>query len=290
MTEIINEFDNNYLELCKKVINNGFCQYNERTKKKCLTIFGDYREYDLSTGKFPLFTCKQMDIKPIAAELLGFIRGYDNASLFREAGTKIWDANANKTQGWLNNPNRKGEDDLGRIYGVQARDWKKPDGSSVDQLKSVVERLNKRSDDRRLIVSHWNVGELDQMALPPCHAFYIFGIENDKLNLAMIQRSADCPLGVNFNIASYSLLLLLMCRITGLKPGKFCHFIWNAHIYQDQMDGMSHLITRKPFEAPEIIIDERIKTLDDLETWATTDCFKIVNYKHHPKIVFPFSE
>lgn len=290
MTEIINQFDNNYIDLCKKLINTGFVQYNERTKKRCATIFGDYREYDLSTGKFPLLTTKQMDIRPIAAELLGFIRGYTNAADFRQAGCKIWDANANKTQGWLDNPNRKGEDDLGRIYGAQARDWKKPDGSSVDQLKSVVERLDKRSDDRRLIVSHWNPGELDMMALAPCHLLYMFGIEGHKLNLCMLQRSMDVPLGCPYNIASYSLLLLLICRITGLSPGKFSHFAWNVHIYQDQMDGIMHQIIRAPHSPPSIWIDERIKSLEDLETWVTVDCFKMVDYNHHPKIVFPFSE
>lgn len=290
MTEVVNEFDNNYIDLCKRIINEGFIQHNERTKKRCATIFGDYREYDLSGGKFPLLTTKQMDIKPIAAELVGFFRGYTNAADFRNAGTKIWDKNANKTQEWLNNPNRKGEDDLGRIYGAQARDWRRTDGSTVDQLKSIVERLDKRSDDRRLIVSHWNPGELDQMSLPPCHLLYMFGIQGDELNLCMIQRSMDCPLGAPYNIASYSLLLLLICRITGLKPGKFCHFAWNVHIYQDQMDGIIHQITRQPFEAPSIWIDERIKSLEDLETWVTTDCFKMIDYQHHPKIVFPFSE
>lgn len=290
MTEIVNEFDNNYIDICKKIINKGFVQHNERTKKRCATVFGDLKEYDLSTGKFPLLTTKQMDIRPIAAELLGFIRGYTNAADFRQAGCKIWDANANKTQAWLDNPNRKGEDDLGRIYGAQARDWRKTDGSSMDQLKSVIERLNKRSDDRRLIVSHWNPGEMDLMALLPCHLMYMFGIEGNILHLSMIQRSMDVPLGCGFNIASYSLLLLLICRITGLSPGKLYHFSWNNHIYQDQMDGIMHQITRKPFEAPSIWIDERIKSLEDLETWVTVDCFKMVDYQSHPKIIFPFSE
>ncbi len=288
--KIFNQFDQNYIDLCNKIINSGFIQNNERTKKRCVTIFGDFREYDLSTGKFPLLTTKQMAIRPIAAELLGFIRGYTNAADFRTVGCKIWDANANKTQEWLDNPNRKGEDDLGRIYGAQARDWKRADGSAVDQLKSVVERLNARKDDRRLIVSHWNPGELDLMALPPCHLLYMFGIEGNKLHLCMIQRSADAPLGVPYNIASYSLLLLLMCRITGLSPGKLSHFSWNNHIYQDQMEGIMLQMARQPFEAPSIWIDPAIKSLDDLETWATIDCFKMVDYHCHSKVTFPFSE
>lgn len=292
--KVINQFDQNYIDLCNRIIHNGFIQSNERTKKRCVTVFGDFREYDLSGGKFPLLTTKQMDIRPIAAELLGFIRGYTSAADFRNAGCKIWDANANKTQAWLDNPHRKGEDDLGRIYGAQARDWKRTDGTSVDQLKSIVERLDERKDgrkdDRRLIVTHWNPGELDMMALPPCHLLYMFGIEGSKLHLCMVQRSMDAPLGAPYNIASYSLLLLLMCRITGLSPGKFAHFSWNNHIYQDQMEGIMHQITRESFEAPSIWIDERIKTLEDLETWVTIDCFKMINYQHHPKIHFPFSE
>jgi thymidylate synthase len=118
----------------------------------------------------------------------------------------------------------------------------------------------------------------------------MFGIEGSKLNLCMVQRSMDVPLGAPYNIASYSLLLLLICRITGLAPGKFSHFSWNTHIYQDQMDGIIHQITRQPFPAPSIWIDEKIKTLEDLETWVTVDSFKMIGYQHHPKIVFPFSE
>lgn len=288
--KITNQFDQNYIDLCNRIIHNGFIQNNERTKKRCATVFGDFREYDLSTGKFPLLTTKQMDIKPIAAELLGFIRGYTNAADFRNAGCKIWDANANKTQGWLDNPNRKGEDDLGRIYGAQARDWKKTDGTSVDQLKSIVERLNARRDDRRLIVTHWNPGELDLMALPPCHLMYMFGMEGRKLHLGMIIRSNDIGLGKPYNVASYSLLLLLMCRITKMLPGKLSYFAWNSHIYQDHMEGIMHQITRTPFEAPSIWIDPNIQCLEDLETWVTVESFKMIDYKSHGKISLPFSE
>lgn len=283
-------FDETYIDLCKKVINNGSVIFNKRTGKKCLTVFGDYREYDMSSGYFPLLTTKRMRLSPIVAELLGFIRGYDNASDFRKTGCKIWDKNANESVHWLNNPNRKGQDDLGRIYGVQARDWIKPDGSRVDQLNNVIEKLMERNDDRRLIVNHWNPGELDQMALPPCHMMYFFGLEGDKLNIGMVQRSADIPLGVPYNIASYALLLHLVCRITNLKVGKLSHFIWNAHIYQDQMDGMMHQITRDSCGSPTIKIDENIKSLKDLETWVKPEHITIENYKAHPEISFPFSE
>jgi thymidylate synthase len=283
-------FDETYINLCKKVLEEGSITFNERTKKRCITYFGDLSNYDLSDGYFPLLTTKKMSINPIVAELLGFIRGYDNAAQFREAGTKIWDANANVSKHWLANPNRRGEDDLGRIYGVQARSWQAADGGSVDQLKSVIDRLSARNDDRRLIVTHWNPAEIDQMALAPCHLMYMFGIEGDKLNISMIQRSMDVPLGCPYNIASYALLLLLVCRITGFKPGKLAHFGWNIHIYQDQVEGMRQQITRHSCGSPKLIIDESIKTLDDLETWVKVEHFQLVDYKSHPAIVYPFSE
>jgi len=283
-------FDETYINLCKKVLEKGTVKFNDRTKKRCITYFGDLSEYDLSTGYFPLLTTKKMSLAPIAAELLGFIRGYDSADKFRKIGTKIWDANANVSKDWLVNPNRRGIDDLGRIYGVQARSWKTANGDTVDQLKIVIDKLTKKIDDRRLIVNHWNPGELDEMALPPCHLMYMFGIEGDKLNISMVQRSMDIPLGCPYNIASYALLLLLVCRITGFNPGKLSHFSWNNHIYQDQLEGITHQITRQSCGSPKLIIDENIKTLEDLETWVTPEHFTLVDYKSHPAIKYPFSE
>jgi thymidylate synthase len=225
----------------------------------------------------------------MVGELLGFIRGYDNAKDFRKLNCNFWNANANESIDWINNPNRKGTDDLGRIYGVQARNWISPSGEIIDQLKIIIDKLENNIDDRRLIVTHWNPGELDEMALPPCHDFYQFHLINNKLNLSMYQRSNDVPLGIPMNIASYSLLLLLMSRITNHLPGKFTHFMGDTHIYEDQYDLIKEQILRQSFNPPKIKINENIKNLNDLETWVTVNDFELINYQHHPEIKFPFA-
>lgn len=293
---IINKFDQEYLKLALDIFENGYEEYNERTGKKCIKIHGGMMKFDLSTGKFPLLTFRKLHTDGIFGELIGFIRGYDNASKFRKLGCNLWDSNANTSPDWLKNPNRKGEDDLGRIYGVQARDWTYytaegsfGDGLDVDQLKIAIDKISKGIDDRRLIITHWNPGELNKMALPPCHMFYQFGLRGDTLDLAMYQRSADVPLGVPSNIASYALLLLLIARITNKKPGIFTHFLWNTHFYEDQIPGMKKLVKRESHEAPTIEINPDIKTLEDLETWVTVNDFKIQNYKHGKPIKFPFA-
>jgi len=283
-------FDNEYLRLCKQVIENGTWVYNSRTQKRCLTYIGASMRFDMEgTNAFPLLTTKKMAYKALIGELLGFIRGFDNAQQFRELNCKIWDANANVTEQWLKNENRKGEDDLGRIYGVQAREWRGSNGETVDQLQNVIDRLNLKHDDRRLIVSHWKPDELPEMALPPCHLLYQFHITDETLHLTMYQRSADLPLGVPFNIASYALLLRLIAQITGLKCGSFTHFLGNVHIYEDQLEGLETQISRKPNCSPNIIIDENIQTLEDLETWVIPDNIKFEGYVPYDAIKFPFS-
>lgn len=298
-TNRIEYFDNEYFDLCKKVVKNGKWQKNVRTGKNCLTYMGASMRFDMEeTDSFPLLTTKKMALNPIIAELLGFIRGYDNAKDFRNLGCKIWDANANETHEWVANPNRKGEDDLGRIYGVQARRWRAVNDNfsissdkpykQIDQLSNVVSKIVNRIDDRRLIVSHWNPGELYQMALPPCHLLYQFGIINDTLHLCMYQRSADIPLGIPFNIASYSILLKLIAQIAGLKCGSFTHFIANAHIYEDQLDALYTQLERKPKRSPKIVLPE-IDDLRDLETWVLPENFKLIGYDPDPIIKFPFA-
>ena len=283
-------YDNEYLRVGKTLLKDGQWQYNKRTGKKCLTYIGDMMKFDLSNGvSFPLLTTKKVFFRPMASELLGFIRGYDNAAQFRALGCNIWDANANSTKAWLNNPNRRGVDDLGRIYGVQARGWRSPAGE-IDQLRQVVDKLNKRIDDRRLIVSHWNPAELDEMALPPCHLLYQFSLIEDTLHLVLYQRSADLPLGVPFNIASYALLLRVIAQITELKVGTFTHFMNNIHIYEDQLALFVEQMARKPYKSPSLFISADIKDLADLEDWVIADNFFIADYEHHPVIRFPFAE
>ena len=286
----IRYYDDQFLNLCQEVIQNGKRVKNERTGKKCLTSMGHFMRFDFSdTDAFPILTTKKMAYKPMIAELLGFIRALDNAKDFRALGCKIWDANANDSVHWLQNPNREGVDHLGRIYGVQARKWKSPNGEEIDQLGNVVDKIVKRIDDRRLIISHWNPAELDQMALPPCHLLYQFGIVGDTLHLSLYQRSADIPLGVPFNIASYSLLLKLISNIAGLKMGTFSHTLHNAHIYEDQLEPLYTQLERSPRPSPRMVVPE-VKSLNCLETWVTVNDFSLCDYEPHPAISFPFSE
>lgn len=283
-----------YLDLCTKVIQCGTWKTN-RTGIDHLGYHGDMCKYDLSKG-FPVVTTKSFRLRSCVAEMLGFLRGYDNAADFRKVGTKVWDANANENQQWLNNPNRKGEDDLGRIYGVQARDWtlndkypQESDASGIDQLKEVIDKLSKGVDDRRLIVNHWNPGELSQMSLPPCHVLYQFGIENGYLNMCMYQRSCDLPLGIPFNIAGYAWLQTVIAQITGLKLGVFTHFMWDIHIYRNQLELMKGQVLREPRELPTLMVHPEIRTLHDLETWVTPTCFALRRYDPHPAISYPFA-
>lgn len=287
--ESMNPEEDQYINIIKKILERGTVQHNERTGKDCYFYHGEMLKYDLSVGNFPLLTTKKMAVKSMIGELLGFIRGLDNAKDFRKLKCGFWDANANESEAWLNNPNRKGEDDLGRIYGVQARKWKAHDGSSIDQLKDVVDKLSQGIDDRRLIVTHWNPGEIDLQSLPPCHMFYQFGIRDGHLDMCMYQRSCDVPLGVPMNIASYALFLLLIARITGLEPGEYTHFLWNLHIYEDQMPVVRQQLKNIPFAPPQIWINPKIKTLEDLETWVTPDDFEMINYEHHDPIKYAFS-
>jgi thymidylate synthase len=245
-------------------------------------------KFDLSHG-YPLLTTKKIITKPMVGELIGFIRAYDNAKSFRDLSCNIWNANANETKGWVTNPNRKGTDDLGRIYGVQARCWRDSEGNEIDQLKNVIDKLVEGVDDRRLIVTHWNPGDLNRQALPPCHMTYQFYLNGDTLDMIMYQRSADVPLGIPFNIASYALLLEIVAKITNKIAGTFTHMLGNYHIYEDQISGIELQLERQSFAPPRLIINQNIESLHDIEMWVGVDDFKFENYNHHPTIKFPFS-
>lgn len=279
-----------YLRLCRNALH-GSVKSN-RTGIDTIGYIGDFARYDLAEG-FPAVTTKRLTFRKVVAEMLGFLRGYDNAADFRALGCDVWDANANKNEQWLNNIHRQGKDDLGRIYGVQARHWiAKDDGytySHIDQLAGVVDDLSKGIDNRREIVTHWNPGELHQMALPPCHVMYQFGINDGRLHLSMYQRSCDLPLGVPFNIAGYAWLLSVIAHITGLKVGCFNHFMHDIHIYENQIELMRKQLTRIPHSLPTLWIDPDIKSLSDLETWVTSINFSLVGYEHHDAIDYPFA-
>lgn len=279
-----------YLELCQRIIDEGQWVENKRTGVRCLTVINADLEYDVGNNQFPLITTRKSFYKAAIAELLGYLRGYDNAAQFREIGCNTWNANANKNQAWLDNPHRKGEDDMGRVYGVQGRSWQRPDGSHLDQLKKVVNNLKNGIDDRAEIVTFYNPGEFEMGCLRPCMHTHTFSLLGDTLHLTSYQRSCDVPLGLNFNQVQCFVLLALMARITGHKAGKAYHKIVNAHIYENQLPLMRDVqLKREPYPSPSLTINPEIKTLEDLETWVTTDDFILEGYQCHEAIKYPFT-
>lgn len=279
-----------YLSLCNRILDEGTWIENERTGKRCLTVINADLTYDVENNEFPLITTRKSFWKAAIAEMIGYIRGYDNAADFRKIGAKTWDANANDNLAWLNNAHRKGPDDMGRVYGVQGRAWSKPDGGSIDQLKKIVDNLKKGVDDRGEILSFYNPGEFHMGCLRPCMHTHNFSLLGDTLYLNSFQRSCDVPLGLNFNQVQVFTLLALIAQITGKKPGQAYHKIVNAHIYEDQLELMRDVqLKREPFEPASLNINPDIKSLEDLETWVTMDDFEVTGYQHHEAIKYPFS-
>ena len=278
-----------YLDLNKRIIEEGFLIPNERTGKGCLTVINADLTYRVGANEFPLVTTRKTFWKAAVAELLGYIRGYSNAADFRKLGTPTWDANANLNEAWLRNPHRKGEDDMGRVYGVQGRQWTTPNGH-LDQLQKIVDNLSKGIDDRGEILMFWNPGEFSQGCLRPCMYEHQFSILDGTLYLNSTQRSCDVPLGLTFNMVQVYVLLAIMAQITGLKAGEAYHKLVNTHIYEDQIALMRDVqLLRTPLPAPTFHINPEIKTLKDLETWVTLDDFWVEGYTHHEPIKYPFS-
>lgn len=227
-----------YLDLCQRIIDEGQWIENKRTGVRCLTIINADLEYDVANNQFPLITTRKSFYKAAIAELLGYLRGYSSAAQFRDIGCNTWNANANENQAWLNNPNRKGEDDMGRVYGVQGRSWQRPDGTYLDQLQKVISNLSVGIDDRAEIITFYNPGEFELGCLRPCMHTHTFSLLAGTLYLTSYQRSCDVPLGLNFNQIQCFVLLALIAQITGHKPGKVYHKIVNAHIYENQLSTM----------------------------------------------------
>lgn len=279
-----------YLELCQRIVDEGIWVENKRTGTRCLTVINAELEYDVANNRFPMITTRKSYYKAAIAELLGYLRGYSSAAQFREIGCMTWNANANENQAWLNNPHRKGEDDMGRVYGVQGRAWQKPDGTPLDQLKKVIDNLKRGIDDRGEIITFYNPGEFELGCLRPCMHTHTFSLLGDTLYLTSYQRSCDVPLGLNFNQIQCFVLLALVAQITGHKAGKAYHKIVNAHIYENQLESMRDVqLKREPFESPTLTINPKIKTLEDIETWVTRDDFTVDNYQCHDAIKYPFS-
>lgn len=255
-----------YLDLLSHVMENG-TRKEDRTGTGTISTFGYQMRFDLSDG-FPLMTTKKLHLKSIIHELLWFLQGNTNTRYLNEHGVKIWNEWADE------------QGNLGHIYGYQWRSWPTPDGRTVDQVSEVLESIKKSPDSRRHIVSAWNVGELEQMALPPCHILFQFYVADGKLSCQLYQRSADIFLGVPFNIASYSFLLMMMAQVTGLKPGEFIHTLGDAHIYLNHVEQVKLQLSRDPRPLPTVKLNQAIGSVFDFGF----DDFSIENYDPHPHI------
>lgn len=279
-----------YLDLCKRVIETGEWVENKRTGRRCLTLINADLEYDVSDRTLPVLTTKKLFWKAAIGEMLGYLRGYTSAAEFRSIGCNTWNANANENQDWLANPFRKGTDDMGRCYGAQGRDWRNPEGESIDQLKNVYNDLRLGIDNRSEIMTFMNPGERDRACLNSCMHTHTFSVLGDKLYLTSYQRSDDLPLGHGFNQVQVGWLLMVMAQITGLKATKAFHKIINVHVYENQLELLKSVqLKREPLPLPKLKINPEIRTLEDLETWVTVEDFELEGYEHHPGIKYEFS-
>jgi thymidylate synthase len=258
-----------YLDLMRHVLEHG-TRKDDRTGTGTLSVFGWQMRYNLAAG-FPLVTTKKCHLRSIIHELLWFLQGDTNIRYLKENGVSIWDEWADENG------------NLGPVYGHQWRSWPKPDGGTIDQISEVVKTLRTNPDSRRIIVSAWNVADLDKMALAPCHAFFQFYVADGKLSCQLYQRSADIFLGVPFNIASYALLTLMMAQVTGLKPGDFVHTLGDAHLYLNHLEQTREQLSREPRPLPTMTLNPDVK---DIFAFRFED-FTLSGYDPHPAIKAP---
>lgn len=269
-----------YNEVLKTILEKGV----DRKGRNAVTraLFAIQMRFNLEEG-FPAVTTKQLAFNAVKGELLWFLEGSGSDQRLKEIMGKdrtIWTDNA-EADYWK--PKAKFPGDLGRVYGVQWRKWAKTDGTTVDQIANIVNKLKTDPNDRRLVVTAWNPGELDQMALPPCHMIFQFFVADGKLSLHMTQRSCDMFLGVPFNIASYALLLCMVAQVTGLKPYECVLTLNDAHIYHEHFDAVKEQLSREPMKLPQLWLNPEVKDIDKF----TMEDIKLVNYEHHPSIKAP---
>lgn len=278
-----------YLELGKKLINEGKWVVNNRTGIRCLTLINNDLTFDVDENRFPLLTTRKSFYKQAIMELIGYLRGYDSVEQFKNIGVSTWDANANENNDWLNNKNRKGDGDLGRIYGVQANDWTNQYGEKFNLIEKVYNDLINGVDDRGEIITFWNPGEFKYGCLRPCMHSHQFSLLDGTLYLNSFQRSQDFLLGGAFNMVQCFTLLKLMSQITGYKPGKAYLKIVNLHIYENQLDlFIKEQLNRTPYKSPKLFINKNINCLESIKS-ITKDDFTIEGYEHHNPIKYPFT-
>ncbi len=260
-----------YLDLVQRILDEGV-EKGDRTGTGTRSVFGHQMRFDLTQG-FPLVTTKKIHVKSVVGELIWFISGDTNVRYLQDNGISIWDE-------WAD-----ADGDLGPVYGHQWRSWPAPDGRTIDQLADVIKQLKADPDSRRHIVSAWNVADLDQMALAPCHAFFQFYVADGRLSCQLYQRSADVFLGVPFNIASYALLTHMVAQVAGLEVGDFVHTLGDAHLYSNHLDQAREQLTREPRELPELWLDPSVSSIDDF----TIDSVNVSGYDPHPLIKAPIA-
>jgi len=255
-----------YQDLLRLLLETG-TEKPDRTGTGTISRFGHQMRFDLNEG-FPLLTTKKLHLRSIIHELLWFLKGDTNVKYLRDNKVTIWDE-------WAD-----ADGNLGPVYGAQWRSWKTPDGRTIDQISQVLEQIKSNPDSRRLLVIAFNPGEIDQMALPPCHAFFQFYVAGGRLSLQMYQRSADVFLGVPFNIASYALLCMMAAQVTGLAPGEFIHTLGDAHLYSNHLEQARLQLTREPRPLPRMILNSEVKSIFDFKY----EDFQLVGYDPHPAI------
>jgi thymidylate synthase len=260
-----------YLDLVSRILREGH-EKTDRTGTGTLSVFGHQMRFDLSAG-FPLVTTKKVHLRSIIVELLWFLRGDTNIAFLHDNNVSIWDE-------WAD-----ADGDLGPVYGHQWRSWPAPDGRHIDQIGRVVESIRNTPDSRRHIVSAWNVAEVDEMALPPCHTMFQFYVADGRLSCQLYQRSADVFLGVPFNIASYALLTMMMAQVTGLGPGEFVHTFGDAHLYSNHLDQARLQLTRAPRPLPTMVLNPAVTAIDG---FGYQD-FEVVGYDPYPAIKAPIA-
>lgn len=260
-----------YLQLLERILHSG-AQKEDRTGTGTRSIFGYQMRFDLERG-FPLLTTKKLHTKSIIHELLWFLAGDTNTRYLNENGVRIWDDWADE----------KGE--LGPVYGHQWRSWPSPDGAGIDQISRVIEQIRTNPDSRRLVVSAWNVADVENMALPPCHALFQFYVSHGRISCQLYQRSADVFLGVPFNIASYSLLTRMVAQVCGLRAGEFVHTFGDAHLYSNHVEQAREQLSREPRELPEVLLNPDVESIFDFQF----EDFTLINYHPHPTIKAPIA-